>query len=103
MGSWPLGTGTFGSTHLFIRKNEHGQICNRIVIKNCDFDQSERQRRIWDHEKWFWVKDHSDQSIPIEVQTMSDLRGKNGSEFIVKLLNWRIAKERRLYRLYLEV
>jgi hypothetical protein len=48
------------------------------------------------------VKDHRDQSIPIEVQTMSDLRGKNGSEFIVKLLNWRIAKERRLYRLYLE-
>ena len=103
VGSWPLGTGTFGSTHLFIRKNEHGQTCNRIVIKNCDFDQSERQRRIWDDEKWFWVKDHRDQSIPIEVQTMSDLRGKNGSEFIVKLLNWRIAKERRLYRLYLEV
>lgn len=34
---------------------------------------------------------------------MSDLRGKNGSEFIVKLLSWRMAKERRLYRLYLEV
>jgi hypothetical protein len=49
------------------------------------------------------VKNHQDEKVPVEVQTMSDLRGKNGSEFIVRLLNWRMAKERRLYRLYLEV
>jgi len=49
------------------------------------------------------VKNDKDENVPVEVQTMSDLRGRNGSEFIVKLQNWRMAKERRLYRLYLEV
>ena len=98
IGSWPLGSGTFGSTHLFIQQDENGQICNRVVVKDCDYEKQE----IWDQE-WFWLKDHRDQDIPVEVKTMSDLRGKIGSEFIVKLLSWRIAKERRLYRLYLEV
>ena len=98
MGSWPLGSGTFGSTHLFIQRDENGQICNRVVVKDCNYEGSE----IWDQE-WFWLKDHRDQDVPVEVKTMSDLRGRIGSEFIVKLLSWRIAKERRLYRLYLEV
>ena len=98
VGSWPLGSGTFGSTHLFVQQDENGRIYNRVVVKDCDYEQ----HGIWDDE-WFWLKDHRDQDVPVEVKTMSDLRGRNGSEFIVKLLGWRIAKERRLYRLYLEV
>ena len=107
VGSWPLGSGASGTTHLFVNQNEHGQICNRVVIKNCDNDQNDYQRRLWDRRdtdnNWSWVRDHRGQKIPVEVKTMSDLRGKNGSEFIVKLLNWRISNARRLYRLYLEV
>ena len=98
VGSWPLGSGTFGSTHLSIQQDENGQIRNRVVVKDCDYEDQE----IWD-QKLFWLKDHRDQDIPVEVRTMSNLRGRIGSEFIVKLLSWRIAKERRLYRLYLEV
>ena len=99
VGSWTLGSGAFGNTRLFIQQDGNGQICNRVVVKDCDLEY----QGAWNAKKWFWLKDHRDQDIPVEVKTMSDLRGRSGAEFIVKLLSWRIATERRLYRLYLEV
>ena len=102
VGSWPLGSGSFGNPHLFIQQDEHGQTRNRIVVKDCDFDRKD-QRAVWDTDQGFWLKDHQDKDVPAEVKTMSDVRGRTGSEFIVEILSWRIAKERRLYRLYLEV
>lgn len=103
VGSWPLGSGTFGRAHLFVRQSGRGQICRRLVVKDCDYESGTAQRDIWDLFDWFWVKDHRDQDIPVEVKTMSDIRGKIGSEFIVRILNWRLAKDIRLYRIYLEV
>jgi len=102
VGSWPLGSGSFGKTHLFVQQNSRGQICNRIVVKDCDHDRTDGTRKLW-AAKWFWLKDHRDRAIPVEVKTMSDLRGKIGSESIVKIMSWCIVNERKLYRLYLEV
>jgi hypothetical protein len=99
VGSWPLGSGAFGNTRLFVQQDGNGQICNRVVVKDCDCEN----QGDWDDKEWFWLKDHRNQDIPVEVKTMSDLRGRSGAEFIVRILSWRIARERRLYRLYLEV
>jgi hypothetical protein len=38
-----------------------------------------------------------------KVKAMSDLRGRVGAEYAVRILNWRVASDLRLYRLYLEV
>lgn len=103
VGCWPLGTGAYGKTHLYKRQNKHGQICNNLVVKDCDYGLDPGQRYMWDNMGWLWATDRNEPTIPVEVQTMSDLRGRNGAEFVVKILNWRIARERRLYRLYLEV
>lgn len=103
MGSWPLGAGAYGRTLLYVRQNNRGRIDNRVVVKDCDYNLTRNGRELWDQLGWFWVTSHQNQEVPIEVQTMSDLRGRVGAEFVVKILNWRIARERRLYRLYLEV
>jgi hypothetical protein len=105
VGSWPLGSGSYGATHLFVRQDRSGQICNRVVTKDCDYNRPDRPDfgLLWSTAKWFWRKDHRDKDIPTEVKAMSDLRGKIGSEFVVKILNWRIAEKRKFYRLYLEV
>jgi len=103
-GSWPLGSGSFGSAQLFVQQNTSGQICNRVVVKDCDYDRPGFYEDLWNSKRWwFWLKDLRDKDIPVEVKTMSTLRRRIGSEYVVKLLSWRIAEERKLYRLYLEV
>lgn len=70
--------------------------------KDCDLDQTEVHRKYWDDPS-LWTVDAAGERIPNEVKAMFDLRGRNGSEYIVKILNWRIAEDRLAYRLYLEV
>jgi hypothetical protein len=87
---------------LYIRQNDVGQLCNRIVVKDTDYKFGQYHNNIW-NANWFWVKHRNEQDVPVEVKTMSDLRGRVGAEHAVKILNWHIATDRQLYRLYLEV
>jgi serine/threonine protein kinase len=87
---------------LYIRQNDGGQLCNRIVVKDTDYKFGQYHNNIW-NANWFWVKHRNEQDVPVEVKTMSDLRGRVGAEHAVKILNWHIATDRQLYRLYLEV
>jgi hypothetical protein len=87
---------------LYIRQNDGGQLCNRIVVKDADYKSEQDQNDPW-NANWFWVKHRSEGDVPVEVQTMSDLRGRVGAEYAVETLNWRIATDRQFYRLYLEV
>ena len=103
IGSWFLGSGSFGRASMFLELSDSGDITNRVVVKDCDFNETKRNRDQWDNDPSFFSQDHTGAWIPTEVMTMFDLRGKQGSEYIVKILNWRIARKRRLYRLYLEV
>ena len=80
-----------------------GDIINRVVVKDCDFNQNEDTRDNWENDPSLFGQNDDGRKVPTEVLTMFDLRGKQGSEYIVKILNWRIASKRRLYRLYLEV
>lgn len=75
VGFWPLGAGGFGSTLLYTLQDEHGRICNRVVVKDCDYD-SKKKRSYWDELKWFWKKNQKGKKVPVEVQAMADLRGK---------------------------
>lgn len=68
VGSWPLWSGAFGNTHLFIQQDAGGQICNGIVIKDCDYQSN----GLWDAEDWFWLKDHRDRDIPVEMKTATN-------------------------------
>lgn len=102
LGGWFLGEGAFGRAQLYLRQDDSGNVSNEVVVKDCDFDQDRQSRLHWEYPS-LWTTDGRGRSVPTEVKTMIDLRGRQGSEYIVKLLNWRIATERRLYRLYLEV
>jgi hypothetical protein len=102
VGSWPIAGGTFGKTSLYVRQNDGGQLCNRAVVKDADYKFGQYHNNIW-NANWFWVKDRNEQDVPVEVKIMSDLRGRVGAEHAVKILNWRVATVRQLYRLYLEV
>lgn len=103
IGSWYLGVGSFGRASMYVQLGDPGNIINRVVVKECVFNQNERQKNTWDKDPSFFSKDHTGARVPTEVMTMFDLRGKQGSGYIVKILNWRITRKRRLYRLYLEV
>jgi hypothetical protein len=103
IGSWFLGQGSFGRASLFFELSDSGEIINRVVVKDCDFNETARSKDTWDNDPSFFSHDHTGAWVPTEAMTMFDLRGKQGSEYIVKILNWRIARKRRLCRLYLEV
>jgi hypothetical protein len=104
VGSWPIGSGTFGKTYRYIRQNDSGQLCNRIVVKDAVYNYGLYEINLWENvEKWFWMTDRHNRKILVEVKAMSDLRGRVGAEYAVRILNWRVASDLRLYRLYLEV
>ena len=103
IGSWHLGAGSFGRAPMDAQLSNTGSIINRVVAKECDFNRDKDTRDTWDNDPSFSSKNDNKVKVPTEVLTMFDLRGKKGSEYVVKILNWRIATKRRLYRLYLEV
>ena len=103
IGSWYLGAGSFGRASVYMQLDDSGNIANCVVLKEVDYNQDEDQIWTWDNDMGLFSEDHTGAKIPMEVKTMYDLRGKQGSEYIVKILNWRIARERRYYRIYLEV
>jgi hypothetical protein len=77
---------------------------NRIVVKDCDYNQTKQTQRIFDEHHCLWTVDRNNTKIPMEVATMYDLREKPGSEYVVKILNWRMGpKGGRFFRLYLEI
>lgn len=102
-GPWFLGFGAFGRALMYTQLSETGDIINRVVVKECDHNQTEEDRYLWDHDPSLFSRDDDGTKVPTEVVTMFDLRGKQGSGYIVKILNWRIAGRRRLFRIYLEV
>jgi len=102
--SWHLGSGCFGSAALYVQYSDAGDITNRVVIKDCDFNQTTDTKRMWDEDESLWTQDRNRARIPMEVATMYDLREKPGSEYVCKILNWRMGPLGRcLFRLYLEV
>ncbi|KAM0720599.1 hypothetical protein Q7P37_004736 [Cladosporium fusiforme] len=100
LGPWALGAGAFGQANLFVQVDREGWIVNRVVVKDCDLNTSGLEYNWKTDDLWEVV---NGKRVPTEVKTMYDLRGKGGSEYIVKILNWRISEERRMYRLYIEV
>jgi hypothetical protein len=103
IGSWYLGAGSFGRASMYAQLSDTGDIINRVVVKDCDSNQNKETRDNWKNDPSLFTPNDDGRTVPTEVLTMFDLRGKQGSEYIVKILNWRIATKRRLYRLYLEV
>lgn len=96
-GGWSIGFGTFANVYLFVRHDENGMISNRVVAKDNYYEE---------HDTWrydcFWTTMPNGERIPNEVKAMFDLRGKQGSEFIVKILNWRMSTAARFFRIYTE-
>jgi hypothetical protein len=102
--SWHLGAGSFGLAGLYVHYSASGNMTNRVVVKDCDYNQTKQTQRIFDEHDCLWTMDRNNTKIPMEVATMYDLREKPGSEYVVKILNWRMGPEgRRLFRLYIEV
>lgn len=40
--------------------------------------------------------------MPLEVKSLSDLRGRHGSEYVIKILNWAMDEQRMFHRIYME-
>ena len=92
-----------GKTQLFVRHDRNFNTTQRVAIKDTEFGRWDSAMLIWDEDKGFWSIDRNGKRVPTEVKTMYDLRGCHGSEYIVRILNWRIARRRKVYRIYMEV
>ncbi|EMF12663.1 uncharacterized protein SEPMUDRAFT_26361, partial [Sphaerulina musiva SO2202] len=76
VGSWQLSPVNIGRSHLWLKQDRHGIIRDRVVIKDTFFPATGSESL-------------DANSVPNEVQAMYNLRGKIGSETIVKIRNWR--------------
>lgn len=104
VGRQTLGEGCFGQAHLYVQLDRYFGIVNRVVAKDCDL-RMPKAKGLWKSED-LWTTDTTDsdaEKVPKEVKAIYDLRGKQGSEYVVRILNWRIAEKERFYRLHLEV
>jgi serine/threonine protein kinase len=94
-GGWLIGSGGFAKVYLYFQHDDNGTTTNRVVAKDSDH----RNDAAWDTEcNWFVEPDG--ELILMEVKTMFDLRGREGSEYILKILNWRMSTKNRLLRIY---
>ncbi|CAK1357714.1 unnamed protein product [Cercospora beticola] len=98
-GSWTLGAGVYGAAELWLKQDTDGNICDRLVIKNTVPSYTTwTDRSLWTRGS----RGYEIGSIPTEVQAMYRLRGKIGSENIVKIRNWRINRTALTYRIMME-
>ncbi|KAI7237272.1 hypothetical protein KC330_g3243 [Hortaea werneckii] len=110
IGGWELGAGSFGSAAIWVKQDSQGRIIDHIAVKNTilvDF--------LWDHNNDHWALDPSEpkdkkyrrderpSKAPTEAVAMLRLRSRVGApECIVRIRNWRLQSEKRMYRLLME-
>ena len=74
-----------------------------MVVEDSYFDQKPSQLHMWKDETAWATDEDTGRRVPAEVQAMLNVRIKLGSEYIVKLLNWKMVEKMKMYRLYLEL
>ncbi|KAI7543006.1 hypothetical protein KC331_g7642 [Hortaea werneckii] len=111
IGGWELGAGSFGSAAIWVKQDSQGRIIDRIAVKDtilaADF--------LWDHNSDQWALDPSEpkdkrygqgeqpSKAPTEAVALLRLRSRVGApECIVRIRNWRLQSENRMYRLLME-
>ncbi|KAI6839226.1 hypothetical protein KC340_g3017 [Hortaea werneckii] len=111
IGGWELGAGSFGSAAVWVKQDSQGRIIDRIAVKDtilaADF--------LWDHNSDQWALDPSEpkdkryrqdeqaSKAPTEAVALLRLRSRVGApECIVRIRNWRLHTETRMYRLLME-
>ena len=57
--------------------------------------------RMWRDKHFFWQLDRNGRKIPTEIKVMYDLRGRGGSQYVVRVLKWRVALHRKKQRVYM--
>ncbi|RMY55064.1 hypothetical protein D0865_04379 [Hortaea werneckii] len=102
VGAWKFAIdGSFGRTSLWVKQDSSGLINDRCVIKDTVLSVNS-----W-NSKLCFAKDprypeSDERTLPTEVAAHAALRPLEGSDTIIRMRNWRLASERRMYRLYLE-
>ncbi|KAI7026473.1 hypothetical protein KC355_g641 [Hortaea werneckii] len=102
VGAWKFAIdGSFGRTSLWVKQDSSGLINDRCVIKDTVLSVNS-----W-NSKLCFAKDprypeSEERTMPTEVAAHAALRPLEGSDTIIRMRNWRLASERRMYRLYLE-
>lgn len=102
VGSWQLSAVNIGRSHLWLKQDRHGIIRDRVVIKDTFFPDTGSESLWEDPNLWTGGKWSDANSVPSEVQAMYNLRGKIGSETIVKIRNWRLRRAERMHRIMTE-
>ncbi|KAI7471891.1 hypothetical protein KC351_g11944 [Hortaea werneckii] len=110
IGGWKLGKGGFGSATIWVKQDSQGRIVDRIAVKDTILI-----KRLWNHNTDFWATDPSEPKdkrnrrneqpakAPTETVAMLRLRSRVGApECIVRIRNWRLQSEKRMYRLLME-
>ncbi|KAI7284134.1 hypothetical protein KC345_g2454 [Hortaea werneckii] len=102
VGAWKFANdGSFGKTSLWVKQDSNGMINDRCVIKDTVLPVN-----MW-NSKLHFAKDprypeSEERNLPTEVAAHAALRPLEGSDTIIKMRNWRMASEQKIYRLYLE-
>lgn len=95
VGHWMIGAGSTAAAHLWLKQDRHGIIQDRVCIKDTNFGVFD----LWDDVNlWSGGGPDGANSVPNEVQAMYNLRGRIGSEAILKVRNWRLRRADRVYR-----
>ncbi|KAI7103571.1 hypothetical protein KC340_g3581 [Hortaea werneckii] len=110
IGGWQLGEGSFGSAAIWVKQDSQGRIVDRIAVKDTIYAEW-----MWDRTTDFWAIDPSEPKdkrrrrneqpakAPTEAVAMLRLRSRVGApECVVRIRNWRLQSEKRMYRLLME-
>ncbi|RMY03057.1 hypothetical protein D0868_07657 [Hortaea werneckii] len=90
VGAWKFAIdGSFGRTSLWVKQDNTVLPVNQWNSKLC-FAKDPR------------YPESEERTLPTEVAAHAALRPLEGSNTIIRMRNWRLASERRMYRLYLE-
>ncbi|KAI6804518.1 hypothetical protein KC361_g86 [Hortaea werneckii] len=122
IGGWGLGEGSFGSAAIWVKQDSQGRIVDvsgdllflpflhRIAVKDTVYKDW-----MWDRTTDFWAIDPSEPKdkrrrrneqpakAPTEAVAMLRLRSRvRAPECVVRIRNWRLQSEKRMYRLLME-
>ncbi|KAI7189852.1 hypothetical protein KC363_g4712 [Hortaea werneckii] len=110
IGGWGLGEGSFGSAAIWVKQDSQGRIVDRIAVKDTVYKDW-----MWDRTTDFWAIDPSEPKDKrrrrneqpakalTEAVAMLRLRSRvRAPECVVRIRNWRLQSEKRMYRLLME-
>ncbi|KAF2768833.1 kinase-like protein [Teratosphaeria nubilosa] len=103
-GSWDLASGSFGTASVWVKTDSHMNVVDRVVVKDSyGIDYVGTSNDAW-HDPELWIQDPTNptRKLPNEIVAMLLLRGREGSENIVRIRGYRLRAKEMFTRIFME-